>query len=187
MKLLHIILTCLALIGPELGFAAPLMQNARPKTDSTSVANLPSHIKPEPGKINLIADFDHKAGGDVDIYLINTTDTDVSFASQDGDLGCKREAKTEMGKWMRCDSHGYSWCGNSYGSRPLKAGQFLSWTQAADTKTGHARPLRFKLYGQGILEVVSNEGVGVVEDADLEFCRFVSLAFECLGVDGPGV
>lgn len=154
------------------------MQNGRPKMDLTPVANLPTHIKPEPGRISLIADFDHKAGGDVDIYLINNTETDVYLASQDGDLGCKREAKTESSRWMRCDSHGFSWCGNSYGSRPLKAGQFLAWTQAVDTKTGQARPLRFKLYGQSGVEIVSNEGVGVVDDADLEFCRYDSMAMQ---------
>jgi hypothetical protein len=166
----------LAVFGTQFLSAAPLQQNARPKADSTSAAKLPAHIKPAPDKISLFADFDHKVAGDVDLYLVNITDADVSLASQDGDLGSKREAKTENGKWMRCDSHGYSWCGNSYGSRVLKAGHFLAWTQSCDTKTGQAKPLRFKLYGQGNMDLVSNEGVGIVDEADVQFCRYDSLA-----------
>ena len=158
--------------------AAPLMQNASLEGEPTSVAELPAYLKPAPDCISLIADFKHKAAAKVTLYLINTTSANVSLASQDGDLGCKREAKSETGKWMRCDSHGYSWCGNSYGTQTLKAGQFLAWTQICDTPTGEARALRFKLYNQDKGDIVSNEGSGIVDESDVQFCRYDSLAMQ---------
>jgi hypothetical protein len=156
--------------------AAPLQQNGHPKNDLTPVGDIPEHIRPPAAKVSLIADFEHKKSGMVALYLINTTDQDIALSSQDGDLGCKREAKAADGRWMRCDTHGYSWCGNSYGWRPLKAGHFLAWTQACDTKAGLARPVRFKLYEQGSVEIVSNEGEGMVDEADVQFCRYDALA-----------
>lgn len=140
------------------------------------MAELPAYLKPATDSISLIADFDHKEDGKVTVYLINTTKADVALDSQDGDLGCKRETKIEGGQWMRCDSHGYSWCGNSYGRKPLKAGQFLVWTQICDTQTGKVRPMRFKLYGQHHLEIASNEGQGIADESDVQFCRYDSLA-----------
>jgi hypothetical protein len=175
MKTITQFLILLTVFNMRFLLAEPLQQNSMPKADPRPVAELPARLKPMADKVSLIADFDHKVAGKVVLYLINTTEVDVSLASQDGDVGSKRETKKE-GKWMRCDSHGYSWCGNSYGRRPLKAGQFLTWDQFCDTKTGQARPLRFKLYDQGGLEVVSNEGVGIVDDSDVQFCRYDSFA-----------
>ncbi|HEY1052014.1 MAG TPA: hypothetical protein VGE39_19725 [Prosthecobacter sp.] len=176
MKHLKLFLACLALLPPGPLSAAPLQQSGGPRSELTPVAKLPAHLKATPDKVSLIADFDHKASGTVSIYLINASQEDIGLASQDGDLGCKREAKAIDGKWMRCDSHGYSWCGNSYGARSLRAGHFLTWTQPCDTQAGQARPLRFKLYGQGSPEIVSNEGVGVVDEADVQFCRYDAMA-----------
>jgi len=178
MKFETLFLMCLLAASIRPLSAAPLQQNARLKGGAAPVAELPAYLKPAPDSVSLIADFDHKVAGEITVYLINTTEANVTLASQDGDLGCKREAKSEIGKWMRSDSHGYSWCGNSYGIRPLKAGQFLAWTQICDTPTGKARAMRFKLYGQGPLDIASNEGSGIVDESDVQFCRYDAMAMQ---------
>lgn len=176
MKLRILFVTLLAVLGAQRVISAPLQQNGTSKVESSPIAKLPTHIKAAGGQVGLIADFEHKRGSEVDIYLVNATDVEIALASQDGDIGCKREAKLADGKWRRCDSHAYSDCGNSYSSKVVEAGHFMAWTQACDTQTGQVRPLRFKLYSQTNLAIVSNEGSGVVDEGDVEFCRYDALA-----------
>lgn len=151
----------------------PERQSSGLKNDS-SLKQLPVHIQPVTGKLSLTADFQHTNNGFVTLYLINATNGAIAVPKQDGDLYCKREAKTADGTWRRCDSHQSSWCGNSYGSRDLPAGGFLSWQQMLNSEHGKLRPVRFRLFSK--LDVKSNEGSGKITDADIHFCRFDAMA-----------
>lgn len=142
--------------------------------DHSSLKQLPGHIHPVEGKLSLTADFQHANEGFVTLYLINATKKLIAVPIQDGDPYCKREARTTDGEWRRCDSHYWSWCGNSYSSRELLSGGFVSWQQMLDSKHGKKRPMRFRLFNT--LDVKSNEGIGKIADADLRFCRFDAMA-----------
>ncbi len=181
MRKTHALLIAILFVGTGSSYGEPLQQNASGNREILPLSDLPVHLKAPAERIGLLADFENKKAGSVTLYLVNSTSGFLSLPSQDGDLGCKRESKTADGKWRRCDSHAYSWCGNSYGYFNLPAGHFVKWTQACDTKTGETRPLRFKLYNQGSGEIVSNEGTGIVNESDIQFCRYDSLAMR----DGP--
>lgn len=145
-------------------------------SDETALKDIPPHLKPEPGKLSLLADFQNQKEGRITLYLVNATKKPILLPRQDGDIYCKREAKGKGGEWWRCDSHEYSWCGNSYNYVELKAGGVISWEQKLDSKRGETRPVRFRLFGGILSELESNEGMGKVADADLIFCRYDSMA-----------
>jgi hypothetical protein len=145
---------------------------------------LPKGIPSESGKLTLFADFAGKMGdakrGSVWLYLINATSMDLEVPTQDGDLSTKRESKGKDGEWRRCDTHMYSWCGNSYYSAKLAAKSFLAWqqpTNSADGK-GEATPLRFHMYQQSPWNLTSNEGSGRVTKEELTLCRYDAMAME---------
>ena len=145
-------------------------------SDEPAIKDLPPHLKPEPGKFSLLADFQNQKEGRVIVYLVNATKKPTLLPKQDGDIYCKREAKGKDGEWRRCDSHEYSWCGNSYGFVEVKAGGFISWEQKLDSKGGKPRPMRFRLFNGAPVELETNEGLGKVTDEDMRFCRYDSMA-----------
>lgn len=145
-------------------------------SDEAALKDLPPHLKPEPGKPSLLADFQNQKEGRVTLYYVNATKKPILLPKQDGDMYCKREARAKDGEWRRCDSHEYSWCGNSYGYVEVKAGRFISWEQKLDSKDGEPRPVRFRLFNGDLAELESNEGMGRITDADMRFCRYDSMA-----------
>ncbi|WP_395739987.1 hypothetical protein [Prosthecobacter sp.] len=142
----------------------------------TSIKDLPAHLKPTPGTRCLLADFQNQKAGQATVYFVNATKNLTRLQKQDGDIYCKRETKTQDGQWRRCDSHQYSWCGNSYHSVEVPAGGVISWQQKLNSAQGEERPVRFRLFS-GTSEVLeSNEGMGRVAEEDVTFCRYDSMA-----------
>ncbi|MES2596925.1 MAG: hypothetical protein V4662_16395 [Verrucomicrobiota bacterium] len=137
---------------------------------------LPGHLKADPDRLSLRVDFQSATEGWVTAYLVNPTKEPMLVESQDGDLFCKREARMEDGLWRRCDSHHYSWCGNSYVPREVPAGRLLFWQQKLDSAQGKPRSVRFKLFQNVIADLVSNEGTGNVQDEDITLCRYDAMA-----------
>ena len=145
------------------------------------LADLPKHIQPVSDKLTLVADFQNKKEGIVSMYLINATKAEAVVPTQDGNLYCKRTAQGNDGRWQRCDSHQYSYCGNSYISTSIPAGGFLSWPQRCDSVAGAPRKIRFRLFQEAPFDVESNEGFGNVGDAEIQTCRYDAMAMR----DGP--
>ncbi len=159
--------------------SSPADESVEPPTKP--LADLPRHIQAVPGKLTLVADFQNKQDGIVAMFLINATKAKVEIPTQDGDLYCKRTVQADDGRWVRCDSHQYSWCGNSYISSSLPAEKFLSWLQRCDTVNGTPRKIRFRLFQAAPFDLDSNEGSGLVEDTEIQSCRYDAMAMR----DGP--
>ncbi len=138
--------------------------------------DLPKHIQPVSDKLTLVADFENKKNGIVTMYLINATKAEVVIPTQDGDLYCKRTAQADDGRWLRCDTHGYSWCGNSYISTSIPAEKFQSWPQRCDSEKGKPRKMRFRLFQAAPFDLESNEGSGIVEEEEIQNCRYDAMA-----------
>lgn len=147
-----------------------------PAKEKTHLEDLPKRIQFSPGRISLVADFQDKVDGAVMIYLINATTANMDLPSQDGDLYCKRVAKSEDNEWRRCDTHRYSDCGNSYMTRRLPAKEFFAWRQRCDSTQGKERAMRFQLFQGAPLNLESNEGIGKVTEAEINLCRYDGMA-----------
>ena len=103
---------------------------------------------------------------------MNATAAPVSVPSQDGDIYSKRESRDAKGNWLRCDRHGYSWCGNSYLPVTVPSGEFYGRRQLLNSAKGEIRPVRFRLYNENGPALVSNEGQARIDPADLDQCRY---------------
>lgn len=139
---------------------------------------LPESIHPASDKVTLFADFSTKSGGNIRLYLINNTSSDASVPTQDGDVYAKREAKIGDNEWKRCDSHSYSWCGNSYLVEKIPAQTFRSWLQKCDSSDGSERPIRYRMYQKEPWNLESNAGTARVSDTDLATCRYDAMAMK---------
>ncbi|SKB05253.1 hypothetical protein SAMN02745166_04215 [Prosthecobacter debontii] len=122
---------------------------------------LPPHIQGTPGKITLIADYEKADASGVPLYLINLTNKDTSFWSQDGDLSVKLERQVNAEQWLRCQAHVYSWCGNSYGSRLLSSGHHFVF-KGFRPQSGKKAPVRYALRTPSEV-ILSNIGDGFYE------------------------
>ncbi len=129
------------------------------------VAKLPATIKPEPGKLSLLADYSAKKGGGIPLYLVNTTPGDILVPSQDGDVYAKLEFKNAKGNWQRAQDHWYGWCGNSYYSLRLRSQHFLKFV-GYQPGEGKQAVIRYVIYPNR--EIASNIGKGVVAAKDIE-------------------
>ena len=172
--LLGVTLSSHAQSGREEVFFAQMSKVSEPSL----LKDLPAHIKPVPGQLSLLADFQNRKGGAVTLYLINATEDNVILPKGDGDICCKREARARDGKWRRCDSHQYDWCLTGHSSVGVPAGGAISWQQKLDSKEGEARPVRFRMFNGTLNELQSNEGLGKVADEDITFCRYDAMAMK---------
>lgn len=125
---------------------------------------LPNHVTAPDGELTFFADFKHPDGGRIPIYVVNRTREAAKFASQDGDIYLKLEAQMPDGHWQRAQSHESSWCGNSYFSSSLPAGQFWLFGGYQPTD-GHPAKVRFAIHGDE--ERATNVGDGLVSEVDL--------------------
>lgn len=122
---------------------------------------LPPHIQGTPGKITLVADYDKADASGVPLYLINLTNKDTSFWSEDGDLAVKLERQVNAERWLRCQAHVYSDCGNSYGSRLLSSGHHFVF-KGFRSQSGKKALVRYALRTpDGV--ILSNVGDGFYE------------------------
>lgn len=131
------------------------------------ISELPNSVSPSAGKATLVADFGASMNGPISVYLINPTDRDLILDAQDGDVYLKLETKNKDGTWSRAQPHEYSWCGNSYFVRPrVRKGHFYKIDGYQSTE-GEKGLVRFKLYLQKDLDLVTSEGAGLVLETDV--------------------
>ena len=132
------------------------------------VSKLPEGIEAKEGKLSLLVDKDRKdEHGNVLVYLVNRTGQDLTLNAQDGDVYMKLETKGADGKWQRAQSHAYSWCGNSYYPRMVKAGQFIELKGYQPTVGAKKARVRFSLYQQDV-ELFSEAFDGLAADSDVD-------------------
>lgn len=136
------------------------------RSGNEPLARLPAHVRPVAGQVTLFADFAAASEQGVPVYLINPTNRAVTLGSQDGDLKVKLERQDPDGQWQRAQPHAYSWCGNSYYSREIAPRHFLR-LDGHRVREGTTARVRYRLY-QRDLFIASNEGVGLVNDLELE-------------------
>ncbi len=117
---------------------------------------LPNHVQAEPGQLSLHADFASRKDG-VPVYLINRTSETVLIPSQDGDVYLKLEHRNQKGEWDRVQTHGYSFCGNSYVPIELLPEHHLV-VSGYMPERGTPAQVRFRTYSS--LPLVSNSGAG---------------------------
>lgn len=130
--------------------------------EGVPMAKLPGGIPTTEGKVTLFADYTRaKVGENIDVYLINRSDHDIVLNSQDGDVYLKLEAKNEDGAWARAQPHAFSWCGNSYDFRPVVRKDCYYRIKGHQPKVGKPAKIRFRLYMQEGLDLVTDEGDGV--------------------------
>ena len=140
-----------------------------PTAVGSEISNLflPSHIDTPDGQVSLVADYGSKQiNGQVPVYLVNKSLTDLALNSQDGDIYLKLEYRDSEGNWVRAQPHGYSWCGNSYMTRIVQRGHYLL-VDGYQAGNGVAHTVRYKLYSQDI-SLVSNTGIGLASHLDIK-------------------
>jgi hypothetical protein len=129
------------------------------------LVELPAQVPAPEGKLTLWADFAAQVPQGVPLYLVNRTNEDVSLSSQDHDLYIKLEYRDhKAGIWKRAQAHLSSWCGNSYYPVNLPARQFFAF-HGYRPSDGRKVTVR---YAKGDGTLLSNEGAGMVAEADLE-------------------
>ncbi len=161
MKIIPLLLLMLGL-----GSNLPAAEFQLPEFDLPA-AKLPSSIKAEPDRLSLVADFEHKdKNGQIPVYLINNTAATVELEAQDGDVYLKLEAQNADGQWQRAQPHAYSWCGNSYIRKELRAGHFVK-ISGYQPKKGSKSKVRFSFYHQKI-QLSSNAGDALVSKRDVD-------------------
>lgn len=148
-----------------------------------SVANLPDHIKPTAGEVSLVADFNtQNEDGSISVYLINDSEVDITLNAQDGDVYLKLEYQAADGKWVRAQSHAYSWCGNSYMfGVELRKSHFVL-IKGYQPNEGDNHSIRFSLYGQ-VLKLSSNVGAGIAAPSDIALAAGDTLAIRSGGFE----
>ena len=141
----------------ELQTKEPLETAHRIDYPSKPIANdqLPKNVVAPEGQLTLFADYNDLWRQQVVLYLVNKTKEEVSIPAQDSDLYVKLETQTESGQWVRAQTHQRSWCGNSYHSRTLKPGNFITLL-GFQPRRGQKQPARFSFYSD--VEAVSNIG-----------------------------
>jgi hypothetical protein len=131
--------------------------------------DLPAQVNAEAGKITLWADFEHSLLEGILLYLVNRSMSSVSFDSQDGDIYIKLETQTESGEWVRAQTHAYSDCGNSYGSRTLRPGMHYRLLGYRPSQGEDTSIVRFTMQSGQALS--SNIGKGRASRLDIESAR----------------
>lgn len=142
------------------------------------ISDLPASISPSDGKATLVADFDNPNSDSISVYLINNTDEDLVLNAQAGDVYLKLETKIENGTWTRAQPHEFDWCGNSYLVRSLVKKRHFYKIDGYQAVDGKKAKIRFRLYRQGFLDLVTAEGNGFVLEADKRLASLDRLAIE---------
>jgi len=159
-----------------LSVATCFAQDSQLHLDSP-IAALPATITGQAGKVTLVADFVTRTKpGEVDVYLINLSDRDITLRSQDLDVYMKLETQNSAGDWVRAQPHAYSWCGNSYMLQPTVRKQHYYRIPGYLPSKGRKAKIRYRLYEQPGLAITSQVGDGVVADTDISTSASDALA-----------
>lgn len=153
------------------------------------ISELPQYVVAPSGSVTLFADcyqssndLPDKFARGVPLYFINRTGKEIRVLHQDGDLFVKLEALQPDGKWVRCEPHNYSGCGNSYDPMsPLKDEHFYA-TIGYRPRSGRPARMRYALHTTRA-RLTSNEFEGWYSSDDLEMARFDSMAFKEAGLE----
>jgi hypothetical protein len=113
---------------------------------------------------------------EVDVYLINLSDRDITLRSQDLDVYLKLETQNSVGDWVRAQPHAYSWCGNSYMFQPTVRKQHFYRIPGYQPSKGRNAKIRFRLYEQPGMTLISQVGDGIVSDTDISTSASDALA-----------
>jgi hypothetical protein len=113
--------------------------------------------------------------GKMTVLLINDTNNVLEVPSQDGDIYLMLQVKLH-GKWTRAQHHSDSWCGNSYGTRPLPAHTYVQVFGHQPT-TGRFATARFVIKNGAEDALTSPEFDGIYSADDIALSAFDSLAF----------
>ena len=99
------------------------------------------------------------------VYLVNATDTVCGFSAMDSRLSISAEALIDN-QWKPIEYLPSSWCGNSYHTVYLPAGEY--WTFKAPVYTGKLKTkIRYKLVVKGKQIIYSNEVVAYINEQQL--------------------
>lgn len=156
------------------GFVLTDLPVAKPITE------LPLGASAATGKVTLLAgygDLPAKSHGCIPVCFINRSGRDIAVPHQDGDLFLKLEMRAADGKWVRCQPHNYSLCGNSYDPMPpLKDGHFYCVT-GYQPRSGRRSLMRYAIHAPNATALVSNEFEGWYSTDDLEMALYDDMAF----------
>jgi hypothetical protein len=159
---------------------------------SRPVAELPAHIKAPAGKVSLHADYGDIWQKKIVVYLVNRTHKLLRLPAEDDDIYLKLETRNHDGRWVRAQTHRYSWCGNSYHHFDVPAGQFRALL-GFKPASGQERQVRYRVYWRKAFgkalglgpddEIVSNPG-NLPVDADIvTLARYDSMALRFADLD----
>lgn len=177
MRLFLLVLMVVMLCDVPSFAADPFESMSNPMAVGEPVDRLPGGIPSAEGKVTLVADYARAMKGqDVDVYLINRSDRDIVLDSQDGDVYLKLETKQEDGAWVRVQPHAFSWCGNSYDFRPVVKKECYYKIKGHQPEEGKAATIRFRLYMQEGLDLVTEAGEGIVSDEEAKLAATDVLA-----------
>jgi len=132
------------------------------------LAELPEGIAYKKDGLSLVADYEKRGPKGTPLYLVNAGEKDRPIHSQGGELFIKLEFLNKDGEWQGAQTHGYSFCGNSYLLLTLKAGHFFK-VQGYRPLEGRKAKVRYKFRGGG---VVSEFFEGLVREQDIEGAAF---------------
>ena len=115
--------------------------------DEKFVANENQKIKLLVNSLNNHSDFTvytEKANDSIfSIYIQNNTNDSINLSTQDWHLYLIQEAKNENNKWLPIEYWRYSWCGNSFLSRKVKAKEIIR-TETVAYNGNFETEIRFK-------------------------------------------
>ncbi len=143
---------------------------------------LPAHVDAPDGQVTLYADYGGvQTDGYVPVYLVNKSADALTIEAQDGDIYLKLQYQDEDGNWIRAQPHRYSWCGNSYYEVELQPGFFVL-LRGYQPINGVAQTVRYRAYAQSV-EIVSNSGMGVVAEADIQNASTDAMSIQDMGFE----
>jgi hypothetical protein len=129
---------------------------------------LPTHVSASLGKVTLWADYAHPEEGKVPLYIVNQSEEKQFYRSPFGNLQFMLEYKNSEGKWLRAQPYfvgnGSAYEEHSFLQLTLPPSHFFA-SFGYLPKEGKLYPIRY--VSSKKVGLVSNEGEGLVSEADL--------------------
>lgn len=142
-------------------------------TKASPISQLNENITYDKNKINLIADYKSYFNEHIILYLINDTFEDVEIPAVGRDINIEYEVYVDN-LWLRAKKYQVMHCGNSANTMTIPAQHFIL-VKGYFSKEGTKVKVRYKLYDKKY-SVVSNIGIGYVEDSMIEFAKYDGLS-----------
>jgi hypothetical protein len=114
------------------------------------------------------ADSIHSANnqGQIQVWVINNTESNISIQMQDFSYICVLQALTKDGQWTSIQNWRFSGCGNSYVGKTFKPKMANSFLAIIPKNGNYETKLRFKMLGTDNI-YYSNEFIGKINFFDL--------------------